>query len=111
MDYVAIGKRIKELRVKNNLTQGQLAKATGLSAAHISNIETAHTKVSLSSVIDIANTLNVSVDELVCDSIRPLTNVHARSIYMLLKDCNNDELKFLKEVLETMKKSLRDKNI
>ena len=111
MEYVSIGKRIRDLRIKNNLTQGQLAKKTGLSAAHISNIETAHTKVSLPSVVDIANILNVSVDELVGDSIRPLTNAHARSIYMLLEDCSNDELKFMCDVLETMKKSLREKNI
>ena len=108
MDYAAIGKRIKELRVKNNYTQGQLAKATGLSPAHISNIETAHTKVSLSSVIDIADVLNVSVDELVCEGISPLTDVHAKSIYASLRDCTENEMELISEMIKVIKKSLRN---
>ena len=69
IDYDAIGLRIKIARLKAKKTQETLANETGLSATHISNIETGNTKLSLPTIIAIANALSVSVDELLCDNV------------------------------------------
>ena len=37
--YIAIGKKIKEYRLKNNLTQEQLAEELNLSVKYVSRIE------------------------------------------------------------------------
>ena len=63
VDYVLIGKRIKETRKKMHASQAELAEMTGLSVPYISNIETAYKKASLSSLISIANAAGISVDE------------------------------------------------
>ena len=76
IDYDAIGMRIKIARIKAKMTQEVLADQVGLSVVHISNIETGNAKMSLQAIIDIANTLSVSVDDLLCDSI-----VHANPVY------------------------------
>lgn len=39
IDYTALGKRIKEKRIENGLTQEQLGELCELSAAHIGHIE------------------------------------------------------------------------
>ena len=68
MNYEALGRKIKEVRRKQNMTQEYLAEKVDLSVSHISNIETAKTKVSLPTLVEISNALGVSVDYLLMDS-------------------------------------------
>ena len=69
IDYDAIGMRIKIARIKAKVTQEVLGDKTGLSVVHISNVENGNAKISLPSIIAIANALSVSVDELLCDNV------------------------------------------
>jgi transcriptional regulator with XRE-family HTH domain len=69
LDYKAIGKRIKIARIKADLTQEKLAETIELSPTHLSNIETGTTRVSLTTIVSLANALSVSVDDLLCDSV------------------------------------------
>ena len=62
MNYEALGRKIKEVRRKQNMTQEYLAEKVDLSVSHISNIETAKTKVSFPTLVEISNALGVSVD-------------------------------------------------
>lgn len=73
LDYKAIGKRIKIARIQVDLTQEKLAEYVNLSPSHMSNIETGTTKVSLTTIVNIANALSVSVDDLLCDNV-----IHAK---------------------------------
>ena len=87
LDYKAIGKRIKIARIKQNLTQETVADRIGVTPQHISNVETGNTSVSLPTLIAIANTLQVSMDELLCDTLLASAPVYEREAQMLLKDC------------------------
>lgn len=111
MDYVSMGKRIREIRIKKGFTQDKLAAATKLSSAHISNIETAHAKASLPALVDIANALNASLDELVCDSLSSSSSVYTHSLYSLFEECNNVEKKVISETIEALKISLKGSSI
>lgn len=64
LDYKAIGKRIKIARIRADLTQEGLSAQVSLSPSHMSNIETGTTKVSLTTIVNIANALSVTVDDL-----------------------------------------------
>ena len=64
LDYKAIGKRIKIARIKKNLTQEAIADKIGITPQHVSNIETGNASVSLTTLVAIANTLTVSVNDL-----------------------------------------------
>ena len=77
LDYKAIGKRIKIARIKKNLTQETVADRIGVTPQHVSNIETGNTSVSLTTLVAIANTLTVSVDELLvfCQVLFPEKSV------------------------------------
>ena len=61
IDYKAIGVRIKAARVRKGVTQGNIAKITGLSTTHISNIETGNTKLGLPTIIHLANYDHVEI--------------------------------------------------
>lgn len=62
-----IGKRIRELREKNNLTQFNLAYDANLSKNQIGRIERGENKISVVAIIKIADALNVNVKELFID--------------------------------------------
>lgn len=107
LDYKAIGKRIKIARIKKNLTQETVADKIGVTPQHVSNIETGNTSVSLTTLVAIANTLSVSVDELLCDTVlisKPVFEKEAKEIF---EDCNEYEVRVLVDVLKATKTSMR----
>ena len=107
IDYVSIGKQIREIRISRSMTQAALAEASGVEPSNISHIERAATKVSLPTLLNIANALNVSLDELVCGSLVKSEHISSRQINDLLADCSSSELRAIVEVIKTTKEVLR----
>ena len=105
IDYKAIGVRIKAARVRKGVTQGYIAEVTGLSTPHISNIETGNTKLGLPTVIHLANVLDVSVDELLCDNIHRSEKIFQNELAELLQDCEAEELHLITELAKVVKKN------
>ncbi|WP_160690094.1 helix-turn-helix transcriptional regulator [Clostridium sp. C2-6-12] len=67
MDYIMLGKRIKEERLKLNLTQEQLAEAVNISTSYMGQIERGERNVTLDTLLRITYKLNVSVDYILND--------------------------------------------
>ena len=109
IDYKIIGNRIKELRVQKHLTQARLAEMSGIEPSNISHIERAATKLSLPTLVSIANALAVTLDELVYDNLKKSAHVSVALIDELLCDCTSSELKAIAEVIKTTKSVLRSK--
>ncbi len=107
VDYKAIGKRIKILRIQHSITQEKLAETAGLSTQHMSNIENGNTKSSLPTIVRIANAFSVTVDELLMDSIHNSKVAFSKSIADLLKDCTEYEVRVLSDMLLGAKEALR----
>ena len=68
MNYYEIGQRIRKYRKAYNLSQEQLADKVGISATHMSHIETGNTKLSLAVLVKIAEALSVQTDALIYDA-------------------------------------------
>ena len=62
LDFVTIGKRIKEHRQAKNITQEFIANSLDVNPSHISNIECGRANPSLTALVKIANILECSVD-------------------------------------------------
>ena len=107
VDYKDMGKRIREIRESKHLTQAALAEIAGIEPSNLSHIERAATKVSLPTLINIANALEVSLDELVCGSLIRSEHIAVRQLNELLSDCTPAELQAVIEMVNTMKKILR----
>ena len=109
LDYEGIGKRIREKRETKHMTQAKLGELAGVEPSNISHIERAATKLSLPTLVNIANALGASLDELVYDSIDKNAHISFALISELLSDCTPSELKALAEVIKTTKSVLRAK--
>lgn len=97
IDYAALGKRIKEKRISEKLTQEQLGEMCEFSAAYIGHIERGTRILSVDVLFKIAQVLNVSVDYLLFDSVEN-DNILS-SIAPILKDSDKNKVNnFLKTV-------------
>ncbi|MCC0658609.1 MULTISPECIES: helix-turn-helix domain-containing protein [unclassified Clostridioides] len=108
LDFKVIGQRIKIARIKKKLTQEVLSEKINVSPQHVSNIETGNSSVSLATLVAIANTLEVSVDELLCDTILSSKAIFENELEEVLKDCNDYEIRFITDIVKASKKSMRD---
>lgn len=108
INYKAIGERIKEIRIKKNLTQEHVAETCDVSPQHISNIENGKTKLSLGLLVQIANCLNVSVDELLSDVVNRSEMIVLKEVKEVFDNCNPEEIRLLLKILKTTKQSLKD---
>ncbi len=109
IDYISIGNRIKELRTEKGWTQAKLAEKSGVEPSNISHIERAATKLSLPTMVSIANALGVTLDEIAYGSLVKSNHISIKMIDDILADCSPEELKSLAEVIRTTKTVLRNK--
>lgn len=105
-DYRAIGKRVRKHREAKGYTQMYLAELTNLAPTSISHIERGTTKASLPTVIRIANALDVSVDDLLCDSLVKAGPALTKEISEALSNCSDEELKLMTRALIAFKNGM-----
>ncbi len=100
---VLLGKRIRELRKRNNLKQEKLAELVGLEPTSISNIENGYNYPSFQNLEKIANALNVTfVDIFKFEQHREIENLIAE-INQILKnnpEKTKDFYKIIKALIE-----------
>lgn len=101
INYENLGTRVRKQREQKNMSQAELASAAELSTQHISNIENAKSKVSLEKIVDIANVLGCSVDELLCDSVIKSKEVYLNEAAVLIEDFSDAEMRALPEFLRS----------
>lgn len=94
-----LGKRIKQGRLKLDLTQYALAEEVGVSQNFLGDIERGIKAPSITTAIRLANVLNISLDVLFAES---LTNQVKETSDMVLTDKQLAMLKkFVKDVKDT----------
>lgn len=103
IDYRDLGSRIREKREEKGISQAELAGKAQLSTQHMSNVENAKSRIGLEKLVDIANILECSLDELVCGSLRSGRTVYHNEIAEMIEDFSDTELRVLPEFLKHMK--------
>lgn len=107
LDYQAIGIRIRRLRKARGLTQQALAEQAGQEPSNISHIERGATKLSLPTLVAIANALGVTADQLLCDSLEASGTVFQQELLQILSGCTQAELRIVTETVRALRDSLR----
>ena len=110
INYALIGKRVRETRKQQKISQERLAELTGVSAGYISHIETARKKASLSILIRIANALGITVDELLNGNQIYNPNDYQTDIDQIMDDCSLLEKRMIFELICAAKGILRNNN-
>lgn len=69
MDYKRLGIRIREERLRLNLTQAQLAEDIDISDTYMGAIERGERSLTLDTLVRLVNRLGVTVDYMLSDSV------------------------------------------
>lgn len=69
MDLKSIGKKIKEQRIRKNISQEKLAELIDVTPSYISNLESGKRIASLHTMLEIVNKLELSFDYLMLDDL------------------------------------------
>ena len=56
-----VGKRVRVLRMQKGISQNKLARSVGISQAHMSNIETGHSHITLENLFALHDILGVTM--------------------------------------------------
>ena len=106
LDYLVIGRRVKELRLQKGFSQEALAEQIDMSVSYISRIETAKKQASLEALVRIANVLGVTMDHLLNGNQKSDTVECFFDMARLMEGCSNFEKKIICDVALAAKRSL-----
>ena len=87
VDYVNLGRRIRERRKLLGLTQAELAEMIDCSSTFIGHIERATRIPSLNTVVDLCYALETSLDVLLCDTLPENRFVNATPLKLRQVPC------------------------
>ena len=100
MDFDMLGKRIRDERLLLRLTIEQLAEKVDKSTNYIGQIERGDRKLSIETLVDIANALGTTVDSLLTDSINTDKVGSIREIDVLLMSTDDKGKRFILDVIK-----------
>lgn len=108
LDIRSLGVNVKKFREERGLTAESLAELAGVSKSHINNIESASTRASAEIIIRIANSLDVSVDVLIADSLSGENQKRARVMeyFYILEGCEDWEARLINKMAQALKEEL-----
>ena len=86
VDYVKMGKRIREARKAQNLTQEAASEKCDITSAYYGNIERGDKKMSIETLAKVSQGLNLSVDYLLFGEMQDELALHLSEIKHLVGD-------------------------
>lgn len=108
IDYASIGLRIRQLRISKHLTQDELGEYVGLSAKHISNIETNNAHPSIESLVAIANRLDCSLDYILVNEAEKMQTFNFQIEFeQIMQDCTAHQRVILMDHLRAAREILK----
>lgn len=108
LNYILLGKRIKDIRIKRGLSQARLSEMIDKSPTYMSYIESGIKCPSLDTLILIANALGVTTDMLLAESLNNYLNVDINEYDELFSDCSPYERRVLIETASALKQAMRE---
>ncbi len=79
-NYKAIyGNSIRNLRLKNNLTQEELSQITGFDTKYISQLENGRYMGTIMTMLKLCKAFNVTPNDILCDFIKDLNGIEAQN--------------------------------
>ncbi len=102
MNFLALGTRIKNKRLEKNLTQEQLAEKVDLSAVYIGQIERGERKMTIQTLVKLANVLETSIEELLSDSTEGNLNAKLNELLEVAKKLDISDLDKVINMIKAM---------
>lgn len=103
LDFEYIGKRLREIRIAKGLTQEYVATCADVNVSHISNIENNRVKISLTTLVNVCNALNVTVDYVLSNEYSDADSALDKSILLELRGCNKELKERVLKIITVLK--------
>ena len=107
-EAIEIGKRIREFRVKKNMSQAALADKANVSLSQTSDIERGKTSMRLTTFIGIVEALQVSADVLLRTDIPEVNTLYKSEFAEVLADCTPSEIDSILKIVKEVKRSMHN---
>jgi len=105
-----MGARVRDARLKLNLSQVALAELAQLHPTYISQIENGKANLSIDVFIRLTEALQVSADWLLRSNVPTVNQLEEHEIVSLLSDCSATERKTILKMIKDIKSALRESN-
>ena len=109
MDFYLLGRKIRNLRLSQHLSQACLAERIDVSTNYIGQIERGDRKPSLETLVELCNVLGTSMDYILSDSLQAEEDQITQDILFKLSTFSLEEKKFIYHVINNflqMKESI-----
>lgn len=107
IQYDEVGKRIRRIRLKQNMSQAELAEKLGIAATHMSNIENGKTKLGLEIAVNLSEIFNVSIEFLIGTSNPDVVVKYGKELEKLMSDSTPAEEELYINIIKSTKKAIR----
>ena len=111
LNRTQLGARLRKYRRKRGLSQEMLSAKADCLPTYISHIEKGTKSLSLEMLVRISNALNISIDDLLVDSLSNKVNAVNREITDILSDCTDYETRIILDIINNTKQSIRENGL
>ena len=102
-DNIIYGTSIRNFRIKNHLTQEQVAQLTGFDTKYISQLETGRYMGTIKTMLKFCEALNVTPNDILCDFIKDLNcNNEIKDFSNKFSKLSNRDKKNIVALMESM---------
>lgn len=109
--YKLLGERIKEKRLLLGLTQDKLSELCDFSSSYIGIIERGEKRMSIESLVRIANELNVNANYLLSDSVLYENAIYKDKFCEMVSDFDTEEIEFIYDFIRGFRNFRGKKNL
>lgn len=102
INFDAIGKKLKEIRISKGLTQEYIANAADVNTSHISNIENGRVKISLTTLIHVCNALGTTVDYVLGNEYTDSSSSIDNAILSELQKCDKEMKERILKIVQAL---------
>ncbi|WP_297777603.1 helix-turn-helix domain-containing protein [Blautia sp.] len=102
LNFERIGEKLRTIRLSKNLTQEYIANAVDINTSHISNIENNRVKVSLSTLVQICNALDTTVDYVLSEEYNDSSSAIEQEILHELHACSNQTKEQILKIVKAL---------
>lgn len=103
-DYEIIGARIKKLRLRSGMTQGELAEELGCSIPYLSYVENGRRVITFEMFLRVLQTFAVTPDELLMPDMPDPGNSRVTEITRLVNSCTGAEQDLILQYIGMIKR-------
>ena len=102
LDYVIIGKRLRDARIRKNLTQEKVSEMLGVSVAFLSRIERGYSHINLNRLNELCHILEISEGYVLTGASSNSTAYLDSEFSNLLKSCSPEKQKLIYDIAKVI---------